>query len=451
MTFSIITLGCKVNSCESAAIHAAFLAAGYSPAEEDSPADVYIINSCAVTGVGEYDPAYRRDGLCFLLLVLAVLFCASEWFRVSGPFGQLLHAIAAGVLGLMSVVLPEEAVRDVSAADIITGNANKSEIPAMVSKFIAEHRRMSCVQPLTREFDEASSAADLDRTRAFIKIEDGCDRFCTYCIIPTARGRVRSRRPEEITRQAEQAAAAGNREIVLTGINLGCYGEDIGYTPADAVRAAQVSGIERVRLGSLEADTLTDDEIQRLKACEKLCPHFHLSLQSGSDSVLKRMKRRYTSAEYLALVEKLRDVFPGCSITTDIMVGFPGETDEEFAESMAFAEKVGFAKIHVFPYSIRKGTVAAMRPNQVVPQVKSARAKEMSALADRLERQFLESQVGTVQTVLIEKRTSPDYCSGFTGSYIPVRIYGEDIPRHSLVQVKLTSADGNYCAGTTKF
>lgn len=167
--------------------------------------------------------------------------------------------------------------------------------------------------------------------------------------------------------------------------------------------------------------------------------------------MLKRMKRRYTSAEYLALVEKLRNVFPGCAITTDIMVGFPGETDEEFAESMAFAEKVGFAKIHVFPYSIRKGTVAAMRTNQVVPQVKSARAKGMSALADRLERQFLESQVGTVQTMLIEKRTSPDYCNGFTGSYIPVRIYGEDIPRHSLVQVKLTSADGNYCTGTTKF
>ena len=156
-------------------------------------------------------------------------------------------------------------------------------------------------------------------------------------------------------------------------------------------------------------------------------------------------------AKCMALVEKLRDVFPGCAITTDIMVGFPGETDEEFAESMAFAEKVGFAKIHVFPYSIRKGTVAAMRTNQVVPQVKSARAKEMSALADRLERQFLESQVGTVQTVLIEKRISPDYCNGFTGSYIPVRIYGGDIPRHSLVQVKLTSADGTYCTGTTKF
>lgn len=428
MTFSIITLGCKVNSCESAAIHAAFVAAGYVPAEEDAPADVYIINSCAVTGVGV------------------------KKARQSVSHCKSLNPDSVAVLcGCYPQAYPEEAVRDVTSADIITGNTNKSEIPAMVTRFIADRRRMSCVKPLTREFDESSSAADLDRTRAFIKIEDGCDRFCTYCIIPTARGRVRSRRPEEITRQAEQAAAAGNREIVLTGINLGCYGEDIGYTPADAVRAAQVPGIERVRLGSLEADTLTDEEIQRLKACDKLCPHFHLSLQSGSDAVLRRMKRRYTCAEYMALVGKLREAFPGCAITTDIMVGFPGETDEEFAESMAFAEKAGFAKIHVFPYSIRKGTVAAMRANQVVPHVKSARAKQMNVLAERLEKRFLESQVGTVQTVLIEKRTSPDYCNGFTESYIPVRIYGEDIQRHSLVQVKLISAEGTYCAGTTKF
>lgn len=428
MTFSLITLGCKVNSCESAAIHAAFLAAGYSPAEDNAPADVYIINSCAVTGTGVKKARQT------------VSHCKSQ-----NPDGITV------LCGCYPQAYPEEAVRDAAAADIIIGNTNKSEIPAMVSKYIAEHRRISCIHPLTREFDEASAAADLDRTRAFIKIEDGCDRFCTYCIIPTARGRVRSRLPAEISRQAEQAAAAGNREIVLTGINLGCYGEDIGYTPADAVRAAQVSGIERVRLGSLEADTLTDEEIRRLKACEKLCPHFHLSLQSGSDTVLQRMKRRYTCAEYLALVEKLRTAFPGCAITTDIMVGFPGETEEEFAESMAFAEKVGFAKIHVFPYSIRKGTVAAMRTNQIVPQIKSARAKKMTVLADRLEQQFLEAQIGTVQTVLIEKHTSTEYSNGFTASYIPVRIYGEDISRHSLVQVKLISANGNYCTGTTNF
>ena len=254
--------------------------------------------------------------------------------------------------------------------------------------------------------------------------------------------------------QTAQLRQEGYRELVFTGIEISSWGHDLktGETLIDLLEAVSAAaGDMRLRLGSLEPRTITEDFCRRASKLPNLCPHFHLSLQSGSDAVLKRMKRRYTSAEYLALVEKLRNVFPGCAITTDIMVGFPGETDEEFAESMAFAEKVGFAKIHVFPYSIRKGTVAAMRTNQVVPQVKSARAKEMSALADRLERQFLESQVGTVQTVLIEKRTSPDYCNGFTGSYIPVRIYGEDIPRHSLVQVKLTSADGNYCTGTTKF
>ncbi len=427
MTFSIYTFGCKVNSCESAAIHDAFAAAGYEPVAEGASADVCIINSCAVTSVGVKKARQ------------AVSHCRS------------LNPDCITILcGCYPQAYPDEAERD-SGADIITGNADKSRLPELTAKFLEGRQHISCVSQLTREFDENSSAADLDRTRAFIKIEDGCDRFCTYCIIPTARGRVRSRRPGEISRQAQQAAAAGNREIVLTGINIGCYGEDIGCTPADAVMAAQVDGIGRVRLGSLEADTLTDEEIQRLKSCEKLCPHFHLSLQSGSDAVLKRMRRRYTTDDYYALVQELREAFQGCAITTDIMVGFPGETDEEFAESMAFAEKVGFAKIHVFPYSIRRGTVAAMRTSQVVPQIKSARAKEMNLLAQRLEQQFLESQTGTIQTVLIEKRTSPEYCNGFTDSYIPVRIYGEDIPRHTLARVKITGVEGDHCTGTAKF
>lgn len=426
MKFSIITLGCKVNSCESAAIANAFTAAGYVQGEENKPADVYVINSCAVTGAGVKKARQ------------AVSHCRTE-----NPQAVVV------LCGCYPQAYPEEAQSD-TAADIITGNMNKAELPALVTKFLKERQRITEVPPLSRDFDENGSAADLDRTRAFIKIEDGCDRFCTYCIIPTARGRVRSRTPQEIARQAEQSAAAGNREIVLTGINIGCYGEDIGCTPADAVKAAQVSGIERVRLGSLEADTLTDEEIERLRGCEKLCPHFHLSLQSGSDTVLQRMKRRYTCAEYEAVVEKLRRAFPGCAVTTDIMVGFPGETEEEFEESMAFAEKIGFAKVHVFPYSIRKGTIAAMRQNQVLPQIKSQRAKEMNALAAKLEQKFLSEQVGTVQTVLIEKKTSPDYCNGFTGGYIPVRIYGKEIQRHSLVRVKITEARDSYCVGTTE-
>ena len=421
MTFSIITLGCKVNSCESAAIHAAFLAAGYSPAEEDSPADVYIINSCAVTGVG-VKKARQTVSHC----------------KTLNPDGITV------LCGCYPQAYPEEAVRDVSTADIITGNANKSEIPAMVSKFIAEHRRMSCVQPLTREFDEASSAADLDRTRAFIKIEDGCDRFCTYCIIPTARGRVRSRRPEEITRQAEQAAAAGNREIVLTGINLGCYGEDIGYTPADAVRAAQVSGIERVRLGSLEADTLTGDEIQRLKACEKLCPHFHLSLQSGCDETLRRMNRKYDTARFYQSVTLLRAYFDRPAVTTDLICGFPGETEEEFARTLAFIEKCGFAAMHIFPYSIRPGTKAAAM-EQLSAAVKERRAARAAEVASQMHRAYLEGCVGQVYPVLFEQEKD-GYYTGHAPNYCETGVRGEDL-HNKVLDVKITGTDGDMLIG----
>lgn len=424
MKFSIITLGCKVNSCESAAIEAAFIAAGYSRCGAGECADIYIINSCAVTGAG-----VKKARQC-------VSRCKAENPRC-----------VTVLCGCYPQAYPDEAALSVPAADIITGNADKAAIPSLVSQYLADRRRVMRVGRLSREFDRSSAAPDLDRTRAFIKIEDGCNRFCAYCVIPYARGRVRSLPPQEITRQAEAAAAAGNREIVLTGINIGCYGEDIGYTPAAAVAAAEVAGIERIRLGSLEADTLTGAEIDRLGRCERLCPHFHLSLQSGSDTVLRRMNRRYTAGEYYALVERLRGVFRGCSITTDIMVGFPGETDEEFSESMAFAEKIGFAKLHVFPYSVRPGTAAEKMSGQIPPEIKAQRAKLMGKLADELSRKFLSAQVGAVQRVLIEKSTSPDFSHGFTPNYIPVRIYGEDIPRHTLIDVEIISAGDGFCIG----
>ena len=232
---------------------------------------------------------------------------------------------------------------------------------------------------------------------------------------------------------------------MLTGINLSCYGQELGLTLGDAVRAADVDGIERIRLGSLEPDMMTDEEIAKLREVRKLCPHFHLSLQSGSDEVLVRMRRRYDTAQYLEVCEKLRASFPGCSITTDIMVGFTGETEEEFLESMKFAKKVGFAKIHVFPYSIRKGTLAAMRSEQVLPHIKSDRAKRMGALAKQLEEKYLKAQIGTEHTVLIEKPQSDEYSNGYTESYIPVKIYSKQIERHSLVKVRLTYACADHC------
>lgn len=420
MTFSVCTLGCKVNSCESAAIVEGMLLAGFEKTEVLSAADVYIINSCAVTSMSVKKARQLISHCKNSMPDCVVVLC--------GCFPQSY---------------PEEAGQ--TRADIIIGNGAKSEIPMLVKQFLVDRAHYCHISQLSRAFDEKSSCADLDRTRAFIKVEDGCDRFCAYCVIPLARGRVRSLAPESISRQARLAAESGHKELVLTGINLSCYGEDIGLTLSDAVKAADVDGIERIRLGSLEPDMMTDSEIERLAEIKKLCPHFHLSLQSGSDRVLKLMKRRYNTADYERVCRRLREKFPDCSLTTDIMVGFTGETEDDHALSMAFAEKTGFAKIHVFPYSIRNGTLAAMRPEQVPPQIKSARAKQMTALARQVEHNYLRSRIGREYSVLIEKPQSEEYSSGFTDSYIPVRIYGKSIRRHSLVRVRITGAGAEYC------
>ena len=420
MTFIIHTLGCKVNSCESAAVTEAMLARGFEKAPEGEAADVAVINSCAVTGMS-VKKARQLISRC----------------KKDKPDGIVV------LCGCFPQAYPEEAAD--TAADIIIGNAGKADIPLIIEKYLEAPERRVIVGELPREFDLRCAGTDIDRTRAFIKIEDGCDRFCSYCIIPTARGRVRSMPIKEIAAQARLAAASGNKEVVLTGINLSCYGQELGLTLGDAARAADVEGIERIRLGSLEPDMMTDAEIEKLRSVQKLCPHFHLSLQSGSDGVLKRMRRRYDTSEYEKVCKKLREAFPDCSVTTDIMVGFTGETEEEFLESMAFAEKLGFAKIHVFPYSIRRGTLASMRSEQVVPHIKTDRAKRMNALSAQLEERFLKSCIGRECTVLIEKPQSSEYSNGFTESYIPVRIYGKLIDRHSLVRVRITGSTADYC------
>ncbi len=423
MKYDIITLGCKVNSCESAAAAQSMEAAGYVRTAENEPADIYIVNSCAVTSLA-VKKARQMISRCKKANPQAVVV-------LCGCYPQAYPEQAGTTLG----------------ADIVTGNSEKGRLPQLVAEYLESRVRTMRVSPLGRQFDESAAAADTDRTRAFIKIEDGCDRFCTYCIIPFARGRVRSLSPEEITKQARQCAESGHKELVLTGINLGCYGEELGLTLSDAVKAADVEGIERIRLGSLEPDMLTEAEIEKLSQTKKLCPHFHLSLQSGCDETLKRMCRRYDTAQYRAAVESLRATFPDCAITTDIMVGFAGETDEEFAQSMEFADEIGFAKMHVFTYSMREGTVAAARNDQIPPQIKTLRARAMEQLAQNLEQEYLESQIGRVHTVLIEKPKSEAYSQGFTESYIPVRIYGKAIPRHSLVRVRITEVYDGCCIG----
>lgn len=423
MKYAVYTLGCKVNSCESSAIASAFDTKGFEQCKEGEISDIFVINSCAVTGMS-VKKARQLISRC----------------RKDNPNAVIV------LCGCFPQAYPNEAIA-LSGADIICGTGGKGEICDKVLKFIESKRRSISVEKPPREFEEASAAADIDRTRAFIKIEDGCDSFCTYCIIPTARGRVRSRGLEEISKQAKLCSEKGHKEIVLTGINLACYGREFGKTLGDAVLAAQAEGIERIRLSSLEPELITQKEIEKLKCSDKLCPHFHLSLQSGCDATLARMKRKYTSSQFTEAVARLREAFPSCSITTDVIVGFPGETDEEFLQSLDFVEKTGFAKVHVFPYSIRKGTVAAEMDNQIIPFIKTERVKTMTTLSKVLEQQFYEKQLGTVQSVLIEKRTSQEYVNGFTASYISVRIYGENIERHSLVNVKITDFTDIYCIG----
>ena len=421
-TFEIITLGCKVNSCESAAIEQNMLAHGFEKADEN--AEICIINSCAVTGTSVEKARHTLESR-----------------KRKNP------GCVAVICGCFPQSFPEKAVLN-TAADIVTGNSEKHKIPEMIEEFLKNKTKIAKIEPLSRDYDENSAVPDENRTRAFIKIEDGCDRFRSYCVIPIARGRVRSLPVEKIAEQAEQCAKDGHKELVLMGINLGCYGQEYGLSLADAVEAAAKSGVPRIRLSSLEPEMLSDGIIEQFSAVSALCPHFHLSLQSGSDSVLKKMNRKYNSEQFAHVVEKLREAFPGCAITTDIIAGFPGETDEDFQRSVDFAKEMRFAKIHVFPYSIRKGTVAAEMP-QLHPKIITERAKFLISQAEILEREFFREQVGTEQTVLIEKPKSPSYSQGFTERYVPVRILGENIPRHSLVRVKITGVRDNYCAGKT--
>ncbi len=398
------TLGCKVNQYETQAIMRLLRERGYDTAVyhtgmPDVGEAVIVINSCTVTG--ESDRKLRQ------LL---------RRTRRDNPRA----VIAVG--GCMPQAFPDAAAA-FEEADIVVGNAARNALPAHLDRFFLTRERVvdipahgKTVEPLCIEDFE-------ERTRAFVKIEDGCDRFCSYCIIPFARGRVRSRDPEEITAELRTLAANGYREVVLVGINLTSYGKDNGLSLADAVDAAcAVDGIDRVRLGSLEPDHMTDELLARLAAQPKLCPQFHVALQSGCDDTLKRMNRHYDTADFAALCQRLRDAFPACSLTTDVMVGFAGETDEEFERSLAFTQKMRFSKVHIFPYSRRAGTRAAKMEGQLDNATKAARARRMTDACEAVRREILLETVGTTQRVLCETRTADGKTVGYTEGYLPCRI-----------------------------
>ncbi len=404
------TLGCKVNQYETQAMmkqlrENGFATAVYHTGQPDVGDAVIVINSCTVTA--ESDRKLRQ------LL---------RRTRRDNPDAVIV------LTGCMPQAFPDKAA-SLLEADIVLGNDDRSKLPTVLHTYVQEHDRLVDIRDHQRWYEPLMIEDFEERTRAFVKIEDGCDRFCTYCIIPYARGRVRSRDPEDIKDELRTLVSAGYREVVLVGINLTSYGKDNGLSLADAVDAAcAVPGIERVRLGSLEPDHMTDELIDRLKTQPKLCEQFHVALQSGSDAVLRRMNRHYDTAVFADVCRKLKAAFPDASFTTDVMVGFPGETAEHHKESLAFVRSIGFTKVHVFPYSRRAGTRADKFADQVANADKIARAHDMTAVCEEIRAQLMAQTVGTTQSVLIETRTDGGDYLGYTRSYLPCRIVGDITP-----------------------
>lgn len=397
------TLGCKVNQFETAAMCEMFKKDGYEIAESPDDADVCVINSCTVTSSGDKKSVQRLR--------------------------QAKKRGAVTVLcGCYPQAFPEKA-GELFEADIICGNTDRASITGLVRDFLLLQSRIVEINPHTPDeaFESLEAGALPGHTRAFLKVEDGCRRFCSYCIVPYSRGNVRSMPIEEITREANRLSAQGFKEIVLTGINLSCYGQDTGHTIADAVAAASVDGIERLRLGSVEPDILTEQMMLKLSQLPKLCPHFHLALQSGCDRTLAAMRRRYNTRQYLAVAERLRALFPEASFTTDVIVGFPGETDADFSESAEFVSSFGFLKCHIFPYSQRSGTDAAAFPNQLPTAIKDARAKRLAEMCEVSRSSILKSVVGKKVRVIAEAPDDSGRFTGITDEYFPAVIDRSDI------------------------
>ncbi len=425
MNIAFYTLGCKVNQYETQSMREAFIRAGHNPVSDTAPFDAVVINSCTVTA--ESDRKTRQ---------------ILRRFRRENP-----NAIIA-LTGCMVQAFSEDA-KELLDADIVAGNTDVNNIVTLTERFLRDGERIFEVAPHTeRERFNTPDITDFaERTRAYMKIQDGCERYCTYCIIPTARGRVRSKAVEDIKREAEALAQKGFIEVVLVGINLTSYGKDEGVNLCDAVDAVcEVEGIKRVRLGSLEPDHMSDEMLERLYSQEKFCPQFHLSLQSGCDSTLKRMNRHYDTAFYRDLVLRIRKRFNNSAITTDVMVGFAGETEEEFAQSIAFVKEIGFAKVHVFAYSRRKGTVAYSLPNQVTNAEKSRRSKMMIEAAAESEAEFLNGLIGETVSVLFET-TKDGFSEGYTKNYSKVVVKSSSSLDGQIHTVRIVETQGDFCKG----
>ena len=417
-TVAFHTLGCKVNQYDAQAMLELFEQAGYTACAFNEKADVYVIMTCTVTGTGDKKSlqAVRRA-------------------QRLNPEGNI---IIAGCLAQRD----GEKLLETTAARLVIGNQGRKKVVELLEDAIHNNQRIASVSDVLRiPFEPLEISAHEGHTRAVLKIQEGCDRYCTYCIIPYVRGGIRSRRPEDIAKEALRLARAGFSELVLTGIHLTSYGRDLeGQTLIDGIRACMQPGIERIRLGSLEPVIVTEEFVRQLKETP-VCPQFHLALQSGCDQVLQRMRRRYTTAEFKFACDLLRAAFPGCAITTDVICGFPQETEAEFLQTCEFCKEIGFARMHVFPYSARTGTKAAQMSGQVLKKVREERARRLIAIGNDLSLAYRQKMLGRKVQVLCEE-VQDDFCTGYTDTYIPCRFRGGQPGEMAEITVTALTRDG---------
>lgn len=418
-TFSILTLGCKVNQYESEAMSELFEKEGYTQVENEDYSDVYIVNTCTVTNLSD-----RKS---------------RQFIRRAKR--QNPNSIVA-VVGCYSQVSPDE-VKNIDGVDVVIGTTDRNRIVNLVEE-AKSGTKINIVRDLknVREFANTTNFDSNNRTRAYMKVQDGCNRFCTYCIIPYARGPIRSRDIEDAVNEAEVLSDSGFKEIILTGIHIGSFGKDKGDKRLiDLIeQIAQVDGIERIRLSSVEPNIIDDDFMKRAVATNKLCDHFHLSLQSGSNKVLKAMNRHYTREQYIKKTNIIKKYMPMAGLTTDIIVGFPGETEEDFEDSVSIVKEVGFSKIHVFKYSKRKNTPAAKMNNQVDGNIKKKRSDKLIKVGEIYSEKFKRLNMNIPKSVLFEEQHDNEYY-GYTTNYIRVKAKSDVDLTNKIKQVEILDTE----------
>ena len=424
---AFVSLGCKVNQYETNAMSQEFIKAGYEVVEFTDIADIYIVNTCTVTNVAD-----RKS---------------RQMLRRVKEINPEAVLVATGCY----VQVGKEEIEKIEDIDLIIGNNEKKDIVEIIDNYCNERNAIITDVMHQKEYVEFGTTTYTEKTRAVVKIQDGCDRFCSYCIIPYARGRVRSRKLSNVVAEVEQIVDKGIQEIVITGIHIASYGKDFNFeiTLIDLLEELnKVKGLKRIRLGSIEPTIITEEFVNRLAKLDKICDHFHLSLQSGCDETLKRMNRRYTCEEFENGTKLLRKAFPKAALTTDVIVGFPGETDEEFDKTYDFLKRIAFYKMHVFKYSQRKGTKAAVMPNQVDGTVKDERSKVLLKLSDENEEKYNSEYVGETVEVLFEEKDGEFY-KGHTTNYIEVFAKGENL-ENIICNVNISESFCNHLVGSVQ-